>query len=126
MIRNCLLIILLFLVFSALGQDTLYTVLPGQSNIEVRVKEVFVIKLRSCHSCGSHWNLEQADTLGVKVITVTSENAEGKPNRIGGDVFEFWKLTGIKPGEYELVFVQRGPARLHEENGRCTFNLRVH
>jgi hypothetical protein len=83
------------------------------------------IKLRSCHSCGSHWNLDQSDTVNVKLISVTCQNASGKIQQKGGEVFEFWKFVGKNPGKYILELVQRGPAREHKEISRCRFELWV-
>jgi hypothetical protein len=125
MIRNFLLIVLIMRIGSALGQDSLYYITPEQSKIDVKYNVPFIIRLRSCHSCGSHWNLEQIDTLKVKLVSVTCKNASGKTQQKGGDVFEFWKFIGINAGISSIELVQRGPARDYRENGRCKFVIWV-
>jgi hypothetical protein len=124
-IRNCLLISLLMQIDSVTGQDSLYYITPEQSKIDVKNNVPFIIRLRSCHSCGSHWNLDQIDTLKVKLVSVTLKNVSGKTQKIGGDVFEFWKFIGINAGASTIEFVQWGPSRDYRENGRCKFVIRV-
>lgn len=106
-------------------QDSLYYITPGQTKIEVRVNESFIIKLKACNFCGYHWTLEEPDTVNVKLISVRSENTSGRANQKGGDVFEFWKFTGVKAGTYKHEFVQKGPGREFKENGRCIFEVIV-
>jgi hypothetical protein len=125
MIRNCLLILLFIRIGSVIGQDSLYYITPEQSKIDVKNNMPFIIRLRSCHSCGFHWNLDQIDTLKVKLVSVTFKNVFGKPQQKGGDVFEFWKFIGINVGNSTIEFVQRGPAREYRENGRCKFVIWV-
>ena len=123
MIRYSLLILFLVKIVSALGQDSLYYITPEQTKIDVKVNVPFIIKLRACHSCGSHWTLDQSDTINVKLISVRCQNASGRIQQIGGDVYEFWKFVGLHIGKYNLELVQRGPAREHKEIGRCKFEL---
>jgi predicted secreted protein len=124
MIRYSFLILFLFNLGSALGQDSLKFITPEQTKIDVKVNEPFIIKLRACHSCGYHWTLEQIDTLNIKLISMTSKNTSGRQMH-GGDVFEFWKFIGLNAGSYYLEFIQKGPGRDPKENGRCNFELWV-
>ena len=123
--RCCILILLFPGPEITSGQDSICCITPGQSKIEARVNQSFVIKLRSCHSCGNHWYLELRDSLKVKLISVRYENASGRTSQKGGEVFEFWKLSGVKPGSSTVGFVQRGPARDHREIGRVKFDIWV-
>jgi hypothetical protein len=125
MIRLIIFFFLFLNFFTSFGQDSLYYITPGQTKIEVKVNEPFIIKLRSCHGCGSHWTYNLSDTIKVKLLTVRYENANGRKNWMGGDVFEFWKFIGVTPGEYNLEFVQFGPGRNPKENGRFLFELYV-
>jgi predicted secreted protein len=125
MIRYTFLILFVLRLGSAIGQDSLYYATPEKTKIDVKVNETFIIKLRVCHSCGFRWTMEQHDTINVKLISVTSKNANGRENWSGGDVFEFWKFTGIKAGTYNLEFVQKRPGRESRENGRCNFEVWV-
>jgi hypothetical protein len=125
MIRYYILILILLKISSAIGQDSLYYFTPGETKIDVKVNEAFIIKLRACHSCGSHWNLDKSDSINVKLISVTLQNASGRVQQKGGDVYEFWKFIGLHVGKYNLEFVLRGRAREHKEYGRCKFELWV-
>ena len=129
MIRNSLLIILILKLGTAFAQDSLYYITPDatidQAPIDVKLNQPFIIKLRSCHDCGCHWNIEKYDTVNVKLITVRSKNVNGKEDWIGGEVFEFWKFIGVQVGTYYLEFVQKGPGRDPKEYGRFKFELWV-
>jgi predicted secreted protein len=125
MVRYTFLILFLSELCSAFGQDSLKYITPEQTEIDIKVNEPFIIKLRACHSCGYRWTIEEFDTLNVKLIAVTFKNTNGRENWMGGDVFEFWKFTGIKAGTYKLEFVQKGHAREYRKNGRYKFELRV-
>ncbi len=107
------------------GQDSLNYFTPAETKIEAKVNEAFIIKLIACHSCGIHWNLDQADSSMVKLISVTYQNASGRKQQKGGDVYELWKFIGLHAGKYNLEFVLRGPAKEHKEYDRCKFELWV-
>ena len=124
MIRYSFLILFLIKFGSAFGQDSIKYITSEQTQIDVKVNEPFIIKLRACHSCGYHWTLEQIDTLNIKLISMTSKNTSGRPTH-GGDAFEFWKFIGINVGKYNLGFIMKGPAREYKVGGRCDFELWV-
>jgi len=106
-----------------IGQDSLYCFTPAVTKIDVKINEAFIIKLTASPSSGAHWTLDQSDTINVKLISVTCQNASGRIQQKGGDVYEFWKFIGLHAGKYNLEFVKRGPAREHKELGRCQFEL---
>ena len=125
MLRFVLSILLFFQVSASFSQDSVFYVTPEQSKVDINLNQYFIIKLRSCHSCGYHWNLNEVDTLKIKLISVRSENASGNKFQRGGDVYEFWKFIGKQVGLSNLEFVQKGPARDYRENGRCRFEILV-
>ena len=126
MIRYSLLILFLLNLCDAFWQDSLYYITPKQTNIDVKVGVPFIIKLFSCHYCGYYWNLENSDTINVKLIAVRYEKVSGRDTDIGGDVFEFWKFIGVNVGTYNLEFVQKRPAAYLPEKGRCKFDLKIY
>ncbi len=125
MIRHCLLILIILKVASASAQDSLCCFTPANPKIEAKVNKEFIIKLRSCNSCGFHWTVDRLDTINVKLISVTVQNANGKKQQVGGDVYAFWKFVGLHTGEFNLEFVKRGPSKENKETGRCKFELLI-
>jgi predicted secreted protein len=118
--------LILLKMSSAIGQDSLYYFTPAVTKIDVKINEAFTVKLTAGPSCGFHWTLDQSDTINVKLISVTHQNASGRIQQKGGDVYEFWKFIGLHAGKYNLEFVERGPAREHKEISRCKFELWIH
>lgn len=94
----------------------------NDSVIKITLNEQFELSFGACHDCGARWFLESIDTTGIKLInTINKTNPlfTGNP-RAGGSVFEIWTFTGIKNGEYKLLFYYKRFGRIIQKKELLT------
>jgi len=78
--------------------------------IRLKVGASAIFSLQENVTTGYSWRIDQEASEGLDLVSISDAGRSGaRPKMVGSPSVRHWKITGVKPGQAEIVFAYQRP-----------------